>query len=221
MTFALKEFTGIPLHSDIEKYIAELNIPKSSKILDIGCGSGAWLDRLSKLGFSNLTGIDREKEKFQAKNVNFFNFDINSSNRELISEKFDLITSIEVLEHIANPFGFFELISKSLSDSGVCILSTPNIHSLLCRMRFFFTGQLKGFDSKHEPTHLFPVHIDSIKKILTAQGLFIREIRPLPEKKLSLTSKPLTILLAKFFRLFLSDPLPGDFLLIEIRRSPK
>lgn len=41
----------------VEKYIDPLNIPKDTKILDLGCGAGYFLDEMKKRGYTDLTGV--------------------------------------------------------------------------------------------------------------------------------------------------------------------
>jgi len=43
-----------------------------------------------------------------------------------VQGKFDLVTSMEVIEHVADPQEFVQAISKRLAPSGLLILSTPN-----------------------------------------------------------------------------------------------
>ena len=43
-----------------------------SPILDLGCGTGAWLKRLYDAGYRNLWGVDRDTEAFGAKEIAHF-----------------------------------------------------------------------------------------------------------------------------------------------------
>ena len=51
-----------PMHDSltaqmIEKYIDPLNLPKNSKILDLGCGPGYFLDGMKERGYTDVTGV--------------------------------------------------------------------------------------------------------------------------------------------------------------------
>jgi SAM-dependent methyltransferase len=41
----------------VKKYIDPLNIPKDTKILDLGCGAGYFLDQMRERGYTDLTGV--------------------------------------------------------------------------------------------------------------------------------------------------------------------
>ena len=47
--------------------IKGMQLKKMSKILDVGCGSGTWLERLHELGYSRLYGIDKFAPSFKSK----------------------------------------------------------------------------------------------------------------------------------------------------------
>jgi len=52
----LSERTISGLHEALIQVLP--NIDCDTQILDIGCGTGAWLERLSNQGFKELYGID-------------------------------------------------------------------------------------------------------------------------------------------------------------------
>lgn len=55
----LKERTSATgLHAHVLDQVERLHLPKDSRILDLGCGTGALLARLQMAGYVNLTGID-------------------------------------------------------------------------------------------------------------------------------------------------------------------
>lgn len=41
----------------VKKYIDPLNLPKNSKILDLGCGPGYFLDEMKQRGYTDLVGV--------------------------------------------------------------------------------------------------------------------------------------------------------------------
>ena len=95
---------GKALQKKIVNYINE-NFDKKINILDIGCGNGVFLYKLSKKNFENLFGIDysiqsinlakeiitiKEKKHNKKFNINFFQEDINNKSNN-INIKFDII----------------------------------------------------------------------------------------------------------------------------------
>lgn len=106
------------------KRLCGTRINRTSKILDVGCANGSWLDVLSSIGFKNITGVDlyvpNEKvyEGIKWKFVKGNIFDIEDRN-------FDLITLNHSFEHMENPLMVLKQIYKLLSDKGVCEISIP------------------------------------------------------------------------------------------------
>jgi hypothetical protein len=85
-------------------------------------------------------------------------------------------------------------------------------------MRFFLTGELKQFDAKGDLTHIYPVLLTALERILPRHSLRLAEQWYYPEGK-SITSRLSTRLLAKLARLFVPDSHPGDVLCLAIRKA--
>lgn len=103
-------------------------IPKDVKaLLDIGCSSGNFGAAVrSKFG-CRVVGVEinpYEARKSRAKLDLVIEQDILSAD---ITEKFDCITCLDVLEHIENTGAFLEKVRTLLSDKGCFLLSIPNI----------------------------------------------------------------------------------------------
>lgn len=104
---------------------------KSQKILDVGCGGGIFCEPLARLG-ANVTGIDTNKKAIQSANnhVESQNLKIKYLNTNLAGinngEKFDIITCMEVLEHVDDVSTILQGIKKKLKKNGLFIGSTIN-----------------------------------------------------------------------------------------------
>ena len=81
------------------KYITYYYKPTS--VLDLGCGTGAWLKAFKDCGAKNLKGVDGEwikEEELLDPEIIFSALNLNKL--ELSDEKFDLAMSLEVAEHL-------------------------------------------------------------------------------------------------------------------------
>lgn len=78
------------------------------RILDYGCGNGLLVADLLKADI-NATGYDKYNPKFS---------------RLPKGQTFDVISMIEVLEHLSNPFEELDIIRELLSGTGVLMLET-------------------------------------------------------------------------------------------------
>lgn len=100
--------------------------------LDIGCGAGLQTEPLARMGFAT-TGIDAAPENIAAAGDHAAGSGLAITYRATSVEelaateaKFDLITCLEVVEHVANRDVFFTSLAALLAPGGLAILSTPN-----------------------------------------------------------------------------------------------
>ncbi|MFM6476370.1 MAG: class I SAM-dependent methyltransferase, partial [Dolichospermum sp.] len=127
----LLERTISGLHDNLLQSLPTLSY--ETPVLDIGCGTGAWLNRLSNFGFKHLHGIDLDIDHFGTEKATCSQANLDYDDLGLGERKFGLITSIELVEHLENPGRLFYHVARHLDNNGYFLLTTPNIHSLSCR----------------------------------------------------------------------------------------
>lgn len=100
--------------------------------LDIGCGAGLMTEPLARMGAS-ATGIDAAPENIAAASAHAeaggLAIDYRATSVEALAAtgaRFDLITCLEVVEHVAGRDSFFAALAALLAPGGLAILSTPN-----------------------------------------------------------------------------------------------
>lgn len=98
--------------------------------LDVGCGAGLLCEPLARLGGA-VTGVDAAPENIGAARAHAAGagLDIAYRDGELGSlglGRFDLVTCMEVLEHVADKQAFVARLAAHLADDGLMVLSTPN-----------------------------------------------------------------------------------------------
>lgn len=146
-----------------EEFMYELldKFSKDSKILDIGCGNGYFLDQLKKRGFRDLNGADLAnylKDKTHKHCV----VDINVAKLPLADQSFDVVTANQTLEHLENYFLILQEVRRVLKREGFFILSVPNQFNVFYRIKFMLTGNMTGFDLLNN--HLLFLTRDVFKK---------------------------------------------------------
>jgi 2-polyprenyl-6-hydroxyphenyl methylase/3-demethylubiquinone-9 3-methyltransferase len=98
--------------------------------LDIGCGAGLLCEPLARLGAA-VTGVDAAAENVAAASAHAegVGLDIRYMAGEvgaLDIGTFDLVTSVEVIEHVADKPAFLRDVAERLAPDGLLVMSTPN-----------------------------------------------------------------------------------------------
>lgn len=137
---------------------------KTGKLLDVGAGYGFFMEVAKERGW-DVYGTEITDEAVQhceSKGLKMFKGDIGSLS--LDQESFDVVVSIEVIEHLNTPSMFVSEVNKVLRKGGVFYLTTPNFNSYL---RY----QLKEeFDDIQYPNHLCYYTTQTLNKLLTSHN---------------------------------------------------
>jgi 2-polyprenyl-6-hydroxyphenyl methylase / 3-demethylubiquinone-9 3-methyltransferase len=149
------------------------------KALDVGCGAGLLCEPLARLGAS-VTGIDAAPENIavagdhaagQGLSINY-----HAGELESLDGSFDLVTSMEVIEHVTNPATFVAALAARIAPGGLLILSTPN-RTGFSRVAMITVGEGLGMIPKG--THDWDKFLtpEELRVILTGAGLKLIDMR--------------------------------------------
>jgi len=107
-------------------------------VLDAPCGEGTLAVMLREKGVQ-VRAFDIDPAAATLLGDGFHVADLN---QKLPSpdKSFDVVVSVEGIEHLENPHSFLREVNRVLKDDGRLILTTPNIVSLRSRVRFFGSG---------------------------------------------------------------------------------
>ncbi len=103
------------------------------KLLDIGCGGGILAEGLAQQG-ARVTGIDMAELSLEVARMHLheseLDIDYQLSTAEAFAESnasaFDIVTCLEMLEHVPDPASIIKSASHVLKPDGVLVLSTLN-----------------------------------------------------------------------------------------------
>jgi len=118
---------NVKRYHNIYNLISKL-IKKESRILDIGCAMGGFLDYIASQGFINLYGIDMCEEYIQIAQLKpYINFKIGCAEKiPFESNFFDVVILDQVLEHLHNPRKVLKEIRRVLAKNGILCIGVPN-----------------------------------------------------------------------------------------------
>lgn len=104
--------------------VANFNV-KEKKLLEIGCSTGYVLDQLRLRG-ADAYGCEPGPSALTAQRRYGLNVRQSFFSADLFDERFDIVTNLNVLEHIVDPIAFLKQISAALKPGGFIFLGLPN-----------------------------------------------------------------------------------------------
>lgn len=167
------------LYHSVRKYTlkGKLNlinslIPKKGKLLDVGCGTGMFLNVCREDGWK-VNGIEPDGGARQiAEEINKA-----SIKTEILSsfknETFDIITMWHVLEHVHLLNETVDWLKERLSENGYLIIAVPNHESKDAEI---YREHWAAYDV---PRHLYHFSQKSIKQLFEQKGFSLKETLPM------------------------------------------
>jgi SAM-dependent methyltransferase len=164
----------MPLEPGHKYFLSDSLAPGRGELLDIGCGTGNFLAAARDAGYSvSGTELDRNAARFAKEQLGLprvLGLTISEFAEKYPSEKFDVVTFFEVLEHQAAPAEFLEKVKACLRPGAYIALSVPN------RERW-----LTGPDVlDYPPNHFLRWNVSALRSLLSAQGFEILSVREQP-----------------------------------------
>lgn len=231
-----EERANAGLHAHVAQKVQALVPARNASVLNVGCGSGALLQRLAALGYGNLCGLDiappasppimppatpSSTPDPATTAVRYIECDLDACITPLPAQSVDLALSIEVFEHVDNLGSLLDEVARVLAPTGLLLATTPNLHSLEARLRWLLMGRLKQFDAIGDPTHVNPLFLFPLARVLRRHGLELVQSWGFPLDGSSPTSRPGLRAMARALRAFgLRGAPAGDQLCLLIRKAP-
>ena len=146
--------------------------------LDVGCGAGLLAEPLARLAAA-VTAVDAAPELIDVAKAHAagqgLSIDYRAFGVEEVEGKFDLITAMEVIEHVADPAAFVASLAARLAPDGLLILSTPNQTAW---SKLLTITLAEGLGRIPKGTHEFEKFIDPVamKALLGRAGLAVIDV---------------------------------------------
>ncbi|MCH4552139.1 class I SAM-dependent methyltransferase [Aestuariibaculum lutulentum] len=146
---------------------------ESKTILDIGCGTGDFLQTVQKNGWT-VFGIEPNKEARGVANQKTHDsvFDVDQLSK-FENYSFDVITLWHVLEHLPDLEDQISNFKKLLKPNGTLVIAVPNFKSYDAK---YYKSFWAAFDV---PRHLWHFDADSISKLFASVAMEVVKIKPM------------------------------------------
>ena len=144
---------------------------EGGKILDVGCGSGAYLDLMQQVGWVTY-GVEPSKtgaERARASGHDVFCGELIDAGYSL--ELFDVILMHHVLEHVPSPEAVLRECYRIVKKGGLIVVSVPNFG---CYDRVTFA---EHWDPLDVPRHLYHFSVSTLRHALERAGFKVTRFR--------------------------------------------
>ena len=156
------------------------------RALDVGCGGGLLAEPLTRLG-ATVTGLDgspraiavaRAHAEGQGLAIDYRDGGLEAVADADLGDGFDLVTALEVIEHVRDASAFARGLARALAADGLLILSTPN-RTLASRVLLVAGAELTGVvPAGTHDAGLF-LTPDELSAVLADAGLTVTDVRGL------------------------------------------
>jgi len=146
--------------------------------LDVGCGAGLLAEPLARMG-AKVTALDAAPELIAAAKAHAAGaglaIDYRAVGVEALDGRFDLVTAMEVVEHVADPRAFVASLAARLAAGGLLILSTPNRTAW---SKLLTITLAEGFGKIPRGTHHYDEFItpEEMTAMMAAAGLVVEDV---------------------------------------------
>ncbi len=146
--------------------------PKNQRLLDIGCGSGAFVKLARQAGFDAF-GVDSSQGAVNAGIEAGVERLVCATEQDLraAGEQYDIVALFHTLEHVLEPFQYLKRVRELLKKPGSLIVQVPNRESYQARI---YGTRWYGLDC---PRHVCNYTRHSLLYLLGRCGFRIQKIR--------------------------------------------
>ena len=151
------------------------------KVADLGCGNGSLSHAIATRGHevtgldSSVSAIDQARQAYPS--CRFFRASIDDLPSEIELASFDLVVSLETIEHLIDPRALLRATRRLLHPGGRLILSTP-YHGYLKNLALAATGKMDDhFTALWDGGHVKFFSVRTLTALVQSEGFSEIEFR--------------------------------------------
>lgn len=144
------------------------------RICDLGCGNGYLAGKLAAAGFE-VTGVDASQSGIEIarrtySNPEFVFSELDQTSKHTGTEKFELVVSSDVIEHLYQPAALLETASALLKPQGYLLVGTP-YHGYLKNLVLSLSGKMDAhFGALDDGGHIKFFSVRTLSALLRRHG---------------------------------------------------
>ncbi|MBC8206611.1 MAG: methyltransferase domain-containing protein [Kiritimatiellales bacterium] len=164
------------LHDTVFLLLKDSSFPVDCRVLDIGAGRGALLDRIPPDCKKVAVDIsETAARQLSARGIEASCIDLDTEPLPCDPDSFDYIFCLEVIEHLNRPAETLREIHRTLKPSGRFIVSVPNIYQLLTPL--LYLADIPPVNSaRYGHVHVNDFTVRVLKKALRENGFNVLRI---------------------------------------------
>lgn len=156
--------------AEVVAFARSFNEPRAIRILELGAGSGTLSKNLRDM--LNAEGVnysiecgDIEPDQINSQQLDFSCIYVNAQEPFNVQGKYDVVITVELIEHIENPFHLIREIAQITEPGALFVVTSPNTLSLRSRFRFLLNGCQDYFRRPYNEYWLNMGHVNPINPI--------------------------------------------------------
>lgn len=128
-------------HSEYNRYLAQYKVEscmenmRGTSLLDLACGDGLMTGMFAQK-MDRVVGVDANGKILELARKRHPEIEFHESLVEdlNLTEKFDTVTMLDLLEHVVDPIALLQKAASFLNDDGVLIIHVPNAQAINRRL---------------------------------------------------------------------------------------
>jgi len=138
-------------------------------IVDVGCGGGALWAVLGDR-FDRYIGLDAVRYPGLPPHTDFRQVDLDAADWPVASGEADVVTALETIEHLENPWSFMRSLVRIARPGGRVVVTTPNQLSALSLLTLLLKRRFSAFQDVHYPAHRTALLESDLVRMASAAG---------------------------------------------------